>query len=477
MISGAPSQRPDEPILTTRRGFWLVIALYVLISAVIWLNFDGPTRLKYSGDGDSWYQPSIGLYLHGGFVYPESPDTPSIYRPPAFPVFAAAMFSIAGGPSPNAIAVGQIVLLLLVGLIFRATVNDWLPGWGDIGMGLFIFNPNVLTIAQYVQSDTLFLFFVTIAMWAMLRYARGETGWRYPVLVGVALALACLTRPTAQFLILVLPLAFPLLDVVNGNGAMWRRGLLKGAAATVLALLVLFPWAHHVKQLEGSYGLSSAEIRSRYIWDQISIIEAQHSGLSYHEAENKQPVQYAVVEARYGEKWKAMNESQRHAAILREGYDILLSYPASELAVAYARSIIQFFAAGGSGRWHYLLLDDPDRLAEAWFRTKQTDVAGMVARFLGGTSPVAIVASAVCIVFAVVARLVGLIGLVAIARRRSWAMLLTIVSIISYFALVHLFVGNSRYRISIEPALMLLFLHGIEAMWRRWRSSGLTVRR
>jgi hypothetical protein len=56
-------------------------------------------------------------------------------------------------------------------------------------------------------------------------------------------------------------------------------------------------------------------------------------------------------------------------------------------------------------------------------------------------------------------------------------MLLTIVSIISYFALVHLFVGNSRYRISIEPALMLLFLHGIEAMWRRWRSSGLTVRR
>ena len=226
MTFGAPSQRPDEPILAARRGLWLVIALYVLVSAVVWLNFDGTTRLKYSGDGESWYQPSVGLYLHGAFVYPETPDTPSIYRPPAYPVFAAAVFSIAGGPSPNAIAVGQIVLLLLVGLIFRSTVNDWLPGWGDFGMGLLIFNPNVLTIAQYVQSDTLFLFFVTIAMWAMLRYARGETGWRYAVLAGVALALACLTRPTAQFLILVLPLAFPLLDVVSGNAAMWRRGYL-----------------------------------------------------------------------------------------------------------------------------------------------------------------------------------------------------------------------------------------------------------
>ena len=39
---------------------------------------------------------------------------------------------------------------------------------------------------------------------------------------------------------------------------------------------------------------------------------------------------------------------------------------------------------------------------------------------------------------------------------------------ISYFALVHLFVGNSRYRLAVEPALVLLFLYGIEAVWRRF---------
>ena len=455
--------------LNEKRWFWIVIAIVVILNAAIWAFLDESVRLKQAGDSDSWYKPSVGLYLHGEFVYPDGSDNATLYRPPAFPIFAAGLFTLAGGPSPNAIALGQIILLLLTGLIFRNTVNDWLPGWGTAGMALVLLNPNVFTVAQFTQSDTLFLFFVTCVLWAILKYARGSNGFLFALLTGVGLAAATLTRPTAQFLIVVLPIALPLIEIANGRIAHWHLALAKGSLAAALAIALLLPWAQYVKSIEGAYDLSSAEVKARYIWDQIAIIEAQQSGLSYHDAEKKQPAQMAALAERYGDKWQSMSEAERFKAQLREGYDVLLSYPAKSLAIAYARSILQFFAAGGSGRWHYLLLEDPEFLAEAWFESAQTDLTGMLSSVFGSAPPQAMVLSAVCLGFVIVARVLGLVGLITVAARQHWALLLVLCAVINYFALVHLFVGNSRYRISIEPALMFLFLLGVEASWNRWR--------
>lgn len=460
---------PNLNPLESRRGVWAIAILYLAVSAVMWTDFDGETRLKYSGDGTSWYSPSVGFYEHGRFVNHDTPDTPSAYRPPMYPLFAAGAFFLAGDTDTNAVAVLQILLLLAVGFLFRSIVNDWLANWGTAGMALLLFNPNVLTIAQYVQSDTLFLFFVTVVLFAVLKYARGQVDWRYPLLVGLALGLACLTRPTAQFLIVVLPIAYPLIDLANQEFGRWRLGLLKGLAAMAVSFLVLLPWAHHVKKIEGGYDLSSAEVKSRYIWDQVAMVEAQHSGVSYHEASKKEVAKWGLVEDRHGERWNKMNVSERHAAILREGYQTLLSYPANSLVVAYTRSILQFLGAGGSGRWHYLVEEDPDRLANAWFTSSQSDILGMLARFTGGASIAGALASIGCIAFVVIARILGLVGLGAMIWRRHWSLLLVVVAMISYFALIHLFVGNSRYRLAVEPALVLLFLYGIEAVWRRFR--------
>jgi 4-amino-4-deoxy-L-arabinose transferase-like glycosyltransferase len=452
------------------RCLWIVIAAFVLLNAIIWATVDESVRLKQAGDGDSWYQPSIGFHLHGRFVYPDSPDQESIYRPPVFPVFAAGMFTLAGGPSPNAIAFGQMVLLLIAGLIFRNTVDDWLPGWGTFGMALLCFNPNVFTISQYTQSDTLFLFFMTVVLWAMLKYVRNSSGVRYALLAGGALAVATLTRPTAQFLIIVLPFALPLIEILNGNAANWLRGFLKGVGATLLGLAILFPWAYHIKNLEGSYDLSSTEVKARYIWDQIAIIEAQQSGLSYHEAEKKQTTQYEVLAASYGDKWLEMSDAEKYRAILGEGYRTLLAYPASAIAQAYSRSIIQFFVAGGSGRWHYILSDEPNQLANLWFKEEQTEILVMIRKYVSSGSATALFATAVCILFVSLARLVGLVGIASMIAARQWPLIIVLASYIAYFAFVHLFVGNSRYRISIEPALMLLFLYGISALLSRWKN-------
>ncbi len=456
-----------------RWSFWFVVLIYALINVAIWMTTDSELRLRHAGDGVSWYLPAVGLYEHGAFVYPDAPGEANAYRPPMFPMFGAAMFWLYGEVTPNAIALGQIVLLLITGLLLRNAINDWFPGWGTVGMALLLLNPNVLTIVQFTQSDPLFLFFMTVALWAVLRVAKGQNSWRYPLIAGTAVALACLTRPTAQFLIVILPIVFPMLAALNRNFAGAWRSFAQGCAALALAVVVISPWIVHVQAVDGHYGLSDSKSRYRYLWDQITMVESQSNNLSYFQASRRLEVDPEGPRARlieqYGPGWSDLTDNQRFAHLTDEGFGILLSYPAGDLAKAYARSVAQFLCGGGSGRLHYVLKSDPERLAELWFATSQSSLFDIVRTFFSTASPVALGASAFALGFVLLARIVGTVGLISMVRRRAWPLLAVLIPIISYFALIHLFVGNSRYRLVTEPALMFLVVIGLEAIWRHVR--------
>jgi hypothetical protein len=53
--------------------------------------------------------------------------------------------------------------------------------------------------------------------------------------------------------------------------------------------------------------------------------------------------------------------------------------------------------------------------------------------------------------------------------RRHYAVLLCCAGLITYFAIFHLFIGNSRYRLPMEPALIFLALYGVDGLRARLR--------
>ena len=50
-------------------------------------------------------------------------------------------------------------------------------------------------------------------------------------------------------------------------------------------------------------------------------------------------------------------------------------------------------------------------------------------------------------------------GIFAMWRRGNYALMFTLLGLIGYFVAVHLFHGNSRYRIPVEPAMILFSLY------------------
>ena len=202
------------------------------------------------------------------------------------------------------------------------------------------------------------MFLMLLTLWAVLHAMKYSANWYLTILTGVTLALACLTRPTAQFLIFLLPIIFPFISFLRSDFPL-KFSFLHGGLATLVALILLTPWALFVQSVDGHIGLSDSQSRYRFLWDQIIMVESHSNNLSYHAAsqkiENHPNGAKARLVKKAGSNWEKWDTRERYAYLANSGFDVLLSYSPKDLAYSYIRSIGQFLMSGGSGRWRYLL--------------------------------------------------------------------------------------------------------------------------
>ena len=130
----------------------------------------------------------------------------------------------------------------------------------------------------------------------------------------------------------------------------------------------------------------------------------------------------------------------------------------------YAKAWVAQFTLGGAQSINLLVGLEVERA------DKFLNEHGVVAAFVGGLQghPVAAAITVAGVGFAAVARLLGLVGLVVIAVRRHWPLLLVIVAVLAFKGLVHLFFELSRYRLSVEPLLMILAVFGWQGLRSLW---------
>ncbi|MGE5145825.1 MAG: glycosyltransferase family 39 protein [Candidatus Eiseniibacteriota bacterium] len=452
-----------------RRTLVIVLAFVAVNLLMLWATVPG-ANLQQGADAASWYEPTVALYKYGAFVELGDPTKPQTYRGPVFPIFGAAMMLIAGKAGPMPIVYGQIVLLLLTGLMFRRMVEEWCPGWGDLGLALFIFNPNALATAHLVQSDTVFLVLATASFWAMLRYIQRGHDWRYGVATGALLGIVCLTRPTPQFLLLALPLVLPILVAASGTLKGTGRAFLAGLGGVAVAGVIALPWILHVHAADGGFDITPPDIKFRYVWDQIQLMDAQANGTSQQDAAKRLEGPGGLVDqyiARQGPAWQTLSRDQQYRRLVEFGYQTLLSYPPGAIARTLAQSVGQFLLGAGAGNYMNLFGIDAQKLSRVWL-TETTGRPLETLKRVFTDAPLALYAiGAVAYLFVLAVRATGLIGFVMLAVRRQWPLLLLLIGLIAYFALVYVFVGSARYRLVIEPALLLLSIFGFRDL-ARW---------
>ncbi len=187
------------------------------------------------------------------------PRYPGAWQPPGYTAFVAAVLGVSGR-SLTAVKLAQVVLGAASTLLVLALGRAWFgPRAGQAAAWLFAFYPNLVAFTHYLFSETLFVFLLLAGLLALARRER-PPGPRAAVLAGALLGLAALTRAALLYFVPVLSAWLLLVHRARRRAALTAAGLVLVAAG-----LVILPWTIRNTLLHG--GLVLIETNSAYnLW-------------------------------------------------------------------------------------------------------------------------------------------------------------------------------------------------------------------
>jgi hypothetical protein len=271
-----------------------------------------------------------------------------------------------------------------------------------------------------------------------------------------------MTRPETTLLVYLLPIAIPLVHWVAKRPRPIYDGIPAGLLATVLAFAMAFPWMIHNNAAGNGYSMTGGSKASDSSIGHFAIVEAARIDSTEDAVRRtlKELEPQILAEAGLSD---ATQQDQRQFLTRHYLGGMLEASPAIILNL-YAKAWVAQFASGGAQSINLLLRYDINRA------DKFMNENGAIQAFLGGLKgePVAVGITIGAVAFSVLARMLGLIGLVVVTVRRHWALILVIAAVVAFKALVHLFFGLSRYRLSVEPMLMILAVFGWQWLRSAW---------
>jgi len=426
----------------------LLSILFVVISLAIRL-FADPSCLEVGGtcaqQTDRYGIAIVKLFEeHGALVTPGNASEPLTIHPPGYALIMGVLNRIFGDPYIP-IVVLQVILLLVLGLFMRNFTNSLLPGYGTLAMALIVFNPNVLGQVNVVQTDGLHLVFLTGSFLAAMSMSR-KPSIAAGLMCGLLLGITLYIRPQiAQVAVVSMPITFPILAALGGHRQMFGRSLLSGCLGALLAFGMVSPWLLHQNAAGENFRMSSKADEHLLLLDSLMYLNADRPGTTVASERIDFTKRENTAFRKAYPNWESISQVQKtkfESDYIR-AYYIEFPFSGFTFLQALITSWARVLLSGGEGDIH--------RLFGIEFQSEENPVAFYLIK-------------AVALSYAVILRLVAILGLIEIVRRGHYAFLVISLGLISMFVVSTLLVGQPRYRLAVEPQLMLMAVYGIAGM-------------
>lgn len=169
----------------------------------------------------------------------------SPYNHPLFHLATAGVAMVIGNIEQAARSVSFAAGLGVIIVLYLAARLLLPPVLAVVVLGVVALHPGLAYLSATAYTESLYLFWLSVAVWCLAALWRGGPCWRLVTGTGLAVALAALTKPEGA---LLAPLYAVFVAIVAGrpSGAWPRPSWLRGALGflTVLALVqaALFPY-------------------------------------------------------------------------------------------------------------------------------------------------------------------------------------------------------------------------------------------
>jgi hypothetical protein len=212
-----------------------------LVAGLLRLAFLYRVPVILTGDSQSHYLPGYDLAFGNQFE-------PDLRRPPGYALFAAGAILLLGEELRSLVLVQHILGIataLMTYLLGRYAFGGPAGRAAGFVAGLLVaLNGALILSGQSIMTETLFTALFLAALLALVLAARTNR-WVWALLAGLLLGLSALTRPVAQALVMLVPLAFLLASPLVRRP--WTRAqawpIVRGTLIAGLGFgIVMVPW-------------------------------------------------------------------------------------------------------------------------------------------------------------------------------------------------------------------------------------------
>jgi len=321
--------------------------------------------------------------------------------------------------------------------------------------------PNLVVHSAIVLSDSLFVLLFTVLLYGAATFLRApQLGWC--LRSGGLLGLAVITRPVAQFLVPPIGVAIAVIALYHGRGKLHAIGLaivfLVGASIATLPVLI-HNW---VKFDNFSFGVQSGTHLAYWV---VPPIKAAEHGTPLADTVSNVRARYQADLKRDGVRDAELSAFQ----VDRRLKDIAIAEitASSPLAIAKAwfKGMVVNLASPA------MLIDTRVRAlsTQSFYDLEAPHFAAKVWRYVSANGPVYMLLFVFGALGSVVTLCLSAYGALLLWRRNRWAMIFAGLAML-YFLLVNGPVASPKYRLPIEPIMVILTALGGLGLWDRWRA-------
>jgi hypothetical protein len=464
-----------------------IVLLIVFVSVNAILFMASQSNDKHSGanlnsvysqaaDGQRYWGTAINLIEKGRFTIPSrlfssqiEEDVPLARAGPLPALLFSLPIRVFGfAKAPIFIVALQCAFLFAMGRFARRLIEPFSAN-KNIAQALVIFNPNLIGSSHLAQSDLLFAFAICLLLLLINNVVTRPERLKLNtfVFIGIVAGLIPLVRPFSYYFLLPLPLV--ILFAYSFFSTRPFKNIITLAKylilSTIIATSVMLPWMIRNQQVFGTLAMTHEE---------GTIFEQQFEFLLTHNGIDKKQWSSLIRNAyrKHGDEACFEDPSRLNCQDLKTKvfFNAIIDQPKINIAKAFVTAWGGLLFSGStSSIAKYIGVQEGTPFyfsgTYKWFASTKNYIATVYSA--NRTYMILFIAFSS---FAILARIVGIFGLLHSLKKKEHFSLSAIYSYtVIIFLGLYLFMPTSRLRIPLEVILMLYATIGITYISRRIR--------
>ncbi|MDC0476472.1 glycosyltransferase family 39 protein [Alphaproteobacteria bacterium] len=376
-------------------------------------------------------------------------------RMPGYFLFLAATVRIFGENFLPVLVLQSVIDSLTCVLIGALGCYVYPKHYGVFGWLAAVW-PNLFIHSGQILGDSLFVFFF---VWFLLSFTRflNKPKILAAVVTGTALGLATLVRPTTQFIIFLTPVLLPLILIISKMKV--REAVFNSLVVFAVSVVCVAPVIIKNHNKYDSFALTSQNGTHLQNWVTSEVVMLR-DGVRREEA-------VKLLQTKTNKALAALSPSQQINPFVRSAQQVdtalveMVATPTQIIVKSWLQGAVINLAAPA------LMIDKRVRQLPhiSFAGDTRGDLFARTWQFISGSSSIYVAALFASAAVAIIISLIQFAGFFVQARVNMMLAVLSALTV-AYFIIINGPVGSPKYRLPIEPILIIWFGCGLLSCWK-----------